>query len=57
MLVRNRLRAMAVGEILQIIATDPSTERDFNNLCRFMGHSLIAIERDAAALRFWISKG
>jgi tRNA 2-thiouridine synthesizing protein A len=57
MLVRNRLRAMASGEVLHVIATDPSTERDFNNLCRFMGHTLVAIEREATTLQFWIRKG
>jgi len=48
---------MAVGEVLFVLATDPSTERDFTNLCRFMGHTLLAADRDGSTYRFWIRKG
>ena len=32
MIVRNKVREMATGEVLHVIATDPSTGRDFHNL-------------------------
>lgn len=57
MLARNRLRPMARGEVLAITATDPSTVRDFTNLCRFMGHTLVTHEVVAGEYRFWIRKG
>lgn len=41
MLARNALRALAPGEVLEILATDPSTVRDFEQLCRFLGHELV----------------
>lgn len=57
MLVRNRVRGMATGEVLLVLATDPSTERDFSNFCRFMGHTLLAADRDGTTYRYWIRKG
>lgn len=41
MLARNALRALEPGDVLEILATDPSTVRDFEQLCRFLGHQLL----------------
>ena len=41
MLLRGEMRRMAVGERIRIIATDPSTHRDFSDYCRFLGHGLL----------------
>ncbi len=57
MIVRNRVREMAAGEVVRIIATDPSTERDFTNFCRFMGHALIERRIGDGRFEFWIRKG
>lgn len=57
MMVRNKVREMAVGETVSVVATDPSTVRDFTNLCRFMGHELAASERDGERFYFVIRKG
>ena len=57
MLVRNRVRTMSPGQILHIEATDPSTHRDFENFCRFMGHELLAAKTDDEPLQYWIRKG
>jgi tRNA 2-thiouridine synthesizing protein A len=57
MLVRNRIREMRSGQILHVLATDPSTGRDFRNFCRFMGHELLAEQSDASAFQYWIRKG
>ena len=56
MLVRKAVREMQPGEVLYVVATDPSTERDLNNFCRFMGHSMQKTERADHELRFWIQK-
>ena len=37
MIVRNKVREMSGGETLYVVATDPSTDRDFRDFCRFMG--------------------
>lgn len=41
MLLHNKVRDMAVGELLEVIATDPSTERDIPKFCAFLGHQLV----------------
>ncbi|MEQ8690155.1 MAG: sulfurtransferase TusA [Pseudomonadales bacterium] len=56
MLVRHRVREMAVGDVLHVTATDPSTHRDFANFCRFVGHELERAEVDGPVLEFWIRK-
>lgn len=41
MLLHNKVREMAVGELLQVVATDPSTQRDIPKFCTFLGHELV----------------
>ena len=57
MIVRNKMREMQPGEVLHVLATDPSTDRDFTNLCRFMGHEMLAQSVDGSCLEYWIRKG
>lgn len=57
MIVRNRVREMASGQVLHVVATDPSTRRDFHNFCRFMGHELVAESERDERFEFWIRKG
>lgn len=45
MLLHNRVRGMAAGEVLEMVATDPSTERDVARFCQFLGHILLQMER------------
>lgn len=56
LLARNRLRGMAAGAVLHIKATDPSTGRDFQNLCRFMGHRLLLARSSGDCLEYWIER-
>lgn len=47
MLLHNKIRDMAVGEVVEVVATDPSTTRDIPKFCAFLGHELISQdERD-----------
>lgn len=41
MMLHNKVRDMATGETLKVIATDPSTTRDIPNFCEFLGHELL----------------
>ena len=43
MLVRNAVRKLAGGAVLRVIASDPTTERDFQHFCQFMGQFVGAI--------------
>ncbi len=57
MIVRNKVREMRVGEILFVVATDPSTDRDFRDFCRFMGHELLSKSSTGERLEYRIRKG
>lgn len=57
MLVRNAVRDLNPGEVLHVVATDPSTERDFHNFCRFMGHDMLAQQVAEQPYLYWIRKG
>ncbi|MBA4501933.1 sulfurtransferase TusA [Marinobacterium marinum] len=41
MLLHNKVREMSAGEVLLVIATDPSTQRDIPKFCTFLGHELM----------------
>ena len=41
MLLHNVVRDAASGEVIEVIATDPSTERDIPKFCTFLGHELL----------------
>lgn len=56
MIVRNKVREMRPGETVHIVATDPSTTRDFRNFCRFMGHALHELGASGPRLEFVIEK-
>jgi len=57
MLVRNKMLDMSAGQVIKVVATDPSTSWDFPNFCRFLNHELICQEQDEQEYRYWIRKG
>lgn len=47
MLLHNKIRDISSGQILEVVATDPSTQRDIPKFCNFLGHVLLGqSERD-----------
>lgn len=56
MLLHNKIREIAVGETLQVLATDPSTQRDIPKFCRFLGHELIEQDEFEGHFRYWLRK-
>ncbi len=56
MMVRNKVRGMDPGQVLHIVATDPTTDRDFNNFCHFLGHEMMAQEQSGTRFEYWIRK-
>lgn len=41
MMLHNKVRDMAAGEVVKVIATDPSTQRDIPRFCSFLEHELL----------------
>ena len=56
MMLHNKVRDMAAGEVLKVTATDPSTERDIPKFCQFLGHTLLAHEQEGEHFLYWIRK-
>lgn len=56
MLLYNKIRDMAAGEVLQVLATDPSTSRDIPKFCTFLGHELIDHDEFDGTYRYWVRK-
>ncbi len=56
MLLHNKIRDMADGELLEMLATDPSTTRDVPKFCHFLGHELVAEETVELGYRYLIRK-
>jgi len=40
MMLHGAVRDADKGDIIRVIATDPSTERDIAKFCQFLGHTL-----------------
>jgi len=56
MLLHNKIRDMAVGEVLQVLATDPSTQRDIPKFCNFLGHDLLDSDEFEGNYRYLLRK-
>lgn len=57
MLIRGKIRHMADGETLLVIADDPATTRDIPAFCRFMDHQLLSSQTEETPFHFLIQKG
>ena len=51
MRTRMALAAMAAGEVLEVLATDPLAELDLAVFCDYAGHELVAAETLDGTLR------
>jgi tRNA 2-thiouridine synthesizing protein A len=56
MLLHNKIRDAAAGELLEVLATDPSTTRDIPKFCIFLGHELLLQEENDKEYRYIIRK-
>jgi tRNA 2-thiouridine synthesizing protein A len=57
MLLHNRVRDIGAGETLEVVATDPSTQRDIPRFCAFLGHELLQQEEAEGTFRYLLRKG
>lgn len=56
MMLHNLIADVQVGQVIKILATDPSTQRDFTKFCTFLGHEMISIEEVDDEFRFVIKR-
>ena len=56
MMLHNKIRDIASGDVLEIIATDPATTLDIPKFCNFLGHTLLAKEESDKQYRYFVQK-
>lgn len=56
MMLHNKVRDMANGETLLVIATDPSTTRDIPKFCNFLGHGLLEQKEEDGKYYYLLQK-
>jgi tRNA 2-thiouridine synthesizing protein A len=54
---RKALAAMAPGEEIEVLATDPAARIDFRHFCETTGNRLVATAEEGEVLSFRIAKG
>lgn len=56
MLLHNAVRDLDAGQLLEVLATDPSTQRDIPRFCSFLGHELVEQQSAEGEYRYLIRK-
>lgn len=56
MMLHNAVRELQGGQVLKVVATDPSTQRDIPKFCTFLGHELIHQQEQEGQYSYWIRK-
>lgn len=54
--VREAIRDLALGEVVEMIADDPASEADMKSWSRRTGHELLESSKDGAIFRFLVRK-
>lgn len=57
MMLHNAVRDAAPGDVIEVLATDPSTQRDITRFCEFLSHELVAVVQQDDEYRFLVRKG
>ncbi len=57
MMLHNKVRDLEAGEVLLVVATDPSTQRDIPKFCTFLGHELLEQINEEETFSYYIRKG
>lgn len=56
MMLHNKVREMEDGQVLELYATDPSTQRDVPKFCTFLGHELVDQQETDGEYLYFIRK-
>lgn len=56
MMLHTAVRKVGPGEVLQMMATDPSTQRDVPKFCQFLGYELVQHAEENDEFIYWIKK-
>lgn len=56
MMLHQAARSLQQGQMLQVLATDPSTRRDIPRFCTFLQYHLVASQEQDGQYIYWIRK-
>ena len=51
------LNSMDSTQVLKVVATDPSSEKDFQLFVNQTDHQILDFQKDDSAYSYWIKKG
>ncbi|MBI3444849.1 MAG: sulfurtransferase TusA family protein [Magnetospirillum sp.] len=54
---KKAIKDLAAGAVLEVIATDPGSVKDFDAFCRQTGNELLGQQEEAGVYTFQIKKG
>jgi len=57
MMLHGAVRDVSSGQVIKVVATDPSTERDIPKFCQFLDHELIVHYQQGEAYIYFIRRG
>jgi tRNA 2-thiouridine synthesizing protein A len=57
MMLHSTFKDIKVGDVVKVLATDPSTTRDIPKFCLFLGHELIEQTEADSGYQYLIRKG
>jgi tRNA 2-thiouridine synthesizing protein A len=53
---KKAIKAIALGDVLTVIATDPGSVKDFDAFCRQTGNTLVSSNQDGEVFTYEIRK-
>lgn len=56
MMLHNAVRDAKAGEVIKVLATDPSTQKDIAHFCEFLGHELLEHSIESGTFVYFIKK-
>lgn len=56
MLLHRAVRELSSGEVIEVVCTDSSTQRDIPKFCLFLGHELLEQREEEGSYYYWIQK-
>ena len=57
MMLHGAVRDVVSGQVIKVVATDPSTERDIPKFCQFLDHELMVHYQQDEAYIYFIRRG
>ena len=53
---RDAMKAMAIGQVLEMLSDDPASDADMRSWARRTGNELMAVTKDGSIYRFLVRK-